>query len=308
MLLTLVTGKPKGMADFRRGLIRWLKQYRPGTASSCLCSAFYAVGCVRGLLRAAPGNSIPSLCWKRSDCSSPAIHPHILTPHTPFRGANVLIDWLPCLTQTNHQSQGRKYNWFTPGAGCGLFHPSHTAEYGTTGDPQRSRTAVWWSGRAGDWGGADRCPVIEGAVLFPASVMLPCRLPVVRTAGTLYPFLLIVAAFPTALPPALQGVTPASSDPSQYLAHFSPVFSPFPDPQAESGVDMHPAPCWSWVMDARCHIGSVGWDNSLTELRAGQEGWLAGQAQGWPGAQVPAAWAVPCCCPLMKTWTCSVCG
>lgn len=61
-------------------------------------------------------------------------------------------------------------------------------------------------------------------------------------------------------------------------------------------------------MDAGCHIGSVGWDNSLTELRAGQEGWLAGQAQGWPGAQVHAAWAVPCCCPLMKTWTCPVCG
>lgn len=34
MLLTLVTGKPKGMADFGRGLIHQLRQYCSGTALS----------------------------------------------------------------------------------------------------------------------------------------------------------------------------------------------------------------------------------------------------------------------------------
>lgn len=35
-------------------------------------------------------------------------------------------------------------------------------------------------------------------------------------------------------------------------------------------------------MDGHCHIGSVRWDNSIIELQAAQEGWLAGQAQGCP--------------------------
>lgn len=39
------------------------------------------------------------------------LHPH---PSPSFRGANVLIDWVPCLSHINHHSQDRKYNCFKP--------------------------------------------------------------------------------------------------------------------------------------------------------------------------------------------------
>lgn len=54
-------------------------------------------------------------------------------------------------------------------------------------------------------------------------------------------------------------------------------------------------------MDGCCHIGSVGWDNSITEPQAGQEGGLAGQAQGCPWCSGPHSVG----CPLPTTKPCT---
>lgn len=179
ILLILVTGKPKGMADFRRSSIHWLTQHCSGTVFLCLCSAFSGVGYFRGLLKAAPGNPIPSLSWKQNHCTSPAPtssppHHHSGEQMSLSTGSHVFPK--PVTTARAGNMTGLSQSGGpTLGAGGESFHPNHVAKYGKTGDHPKKR--IYYLGEWENWRGVNRCLIIEHAVLCFASVILLLLLP-----------------------------------------------------------------------------------------------------------------------------------